>query len=210
MEAEFWYDKWAQGTLGFHEGRPNRLLTAYFDALALAQGSRIFLPLCGKTRDCAWLLEQGCRVVGCELSEIAIRDLFAELHVTPQVSLVDEFMHFSAPGIDMFVGDFFALPADRLGHVDAVYDRAALVALPWAMRSRYASHLQMTTACAPQLLIVFEYDQRVMDGPPFPIHGDEVRQHYSAAYRVREVARLDVDGKLKGMAEATEVAWLLT
>ena len=80
---------------------------------------------------------------------------------------------YSADGIDIFAGDIFEITADVLGPVDAVYDRAALVALPEGMRRRYAAHLAGITAVAPQLLVTFEYDQAEMDGPPFSITEEE-------------------------------------
>jgi thiopurine S-methyltransferase len=79
MEHSFWHERWESGRIGFHQGKPNKLLLAHFHALGLADRSRVFLPLCGKTRDIAWLLSQGYRVAGAELSELAIRQLFEEL-----------------------------------------------------------------------------------------------------------------------------------
>ncbi len=44
----------------------------------LAAGSRVLVPLCGKSVDLLWLVGQGCDVTGVELSEIAVRAFFAE------------------------------------------------------------------------------------------------------------------------------------
>ena len=136
MEASFWHDKWAKGEIGFHEGQPNAHLVAHFDTLGLAAGSRIFLPLCGKSGDLGWLLERGHQVVGIELSEVAIRQLFDDLGLEPAITEAGALKHFAVEDMDIFVGDLFALTPEQLGPVDAIYDRAAMVALPPQTRPR--------------------------------------------------------------------------
>ncbi|MBM7066027.1 thiopurine S-methyltransferase [Actibacterium sp. 188UL27-1] len=209
MEAQFWYDRWTNNQIAFHQHEINALLIAHLPALALPENGRIFVPLCGKTRDIGWLLSQGYRIAGAELSTRAIEDLFQDLGLTSARSQTGRLERFSAPGIDIFAGDIFDLNAATLGPVDASFDRAALVALPPDMRPRYTRHLTTITANAPQLLITFEYDQTVMDGPPFSLSTEEVTNHYSAAYTLTNPARVKVRGGLKGKCPATEVAWLL-
>ena len=209
MEASFWHNKWAANEIGFHESAPNPLLLQYVDALALAEASRLFLPLCGKSLDIHWLLSQGYRVAGAELSETAIRQLFEELGMQPSISTVGSLQLFSGKNIDIFVGDIFDLSAETLGPVDAVYDRAALVALPEETRPRYASHLLEISGQAAQLLICFEYDQHLHVGPPFSISDAEVRQQYGDIYALSLLGRTDVAGGLKGKYPARENVWLL-
>ena len=209
MEADFWHQKWEKDEIGFHRSETNPFLVAHFDKLDLAEGSRVFLPLCGKTRDFAWLLASGYRVVGAELSEVAIQCLFKDLRVEPTISRLDQLSHYSAKNIDIFVGNIFNMSAKLLGIIDAVYDRAALVALPTSMRNAYASHLIQITQAAPQLLITFEYDQRLIDGPPFSINEEEVRHHYAATYQLKPVERKEVAGGLKGKVTSVEAIWLL-
>lgn len=81
MDAQFWHDRWANNEIGFHKSEANPLLVKYFTDLALAKGSRVFVPLCGKTLDIPWLLSNDYRVAGAELSPIAIEELFAQLGV---------------------------------------------------------------------------------------------------------------------------------
>lgn len=208
MEHSFWHDRWESGRIGFHEGRPNALLVAHFSALAVPEGGRVFVPLCGKTLDIDWLLDGGYRVVGAELSELAIRELFERLGVAPVIADLGALKRFSAPDIDIFVGDVFALTPELLGTADAILDRAALVALPARMRETYAAHLVELTNTAPQLLICFEYDQSLQSGPPFSIDHEEVHRHYAHAYEITQLAREDVAGGMKGVA-AMESVWLL-
>jgi thiopurine S-methyltransferase len=209
MDASFWHQKWKQNDIGFHESEPNPALVKYFKELSLAKGSRVFLPLCGKTLDISWLLTQGYRVAGAELSSIAIEQLFAELGVKPKVSSAGKLEHISAKNIDIFVGDIFSLSGKLLGPVDAIYDRAALVALPVATRKRYTAHLMKITDTAPQLLITCEYDQSLMNGPPFSVSNTEVQQHYGERYDMTLLSSMDIAGGIKGKCAAKENVWLL-
>jgi len=209
MEPEFWHRKWHENEIGFHMSEVNPMLVAHFAQLGLQPGQRIFLPLCGKTRDIAWLLDQGYAVVGAELSSVAIDQLFNELKVTPQVMEYEEMLHYQAPNLDVFVGDVFYLSEGMLGPVDAVYDRAALVALPENLRTRYASHISTISGYAPQLLITFDYDQTQLQGPPFCVNEAEVRQLYSARSLLRLVSEA-VPGGLKGVCPAQELVFLVS
>jgi thiopurine S-methyltransferase len=209
MDASFWHQRWKKNEIAFHESKANPLLVKYFKELSLAKGSRIFLPLCGKTLDISWLLSHGYRVAGAELSKIAIEQLFMELGVQPNISGVGEVDQWSAKNIDIFVGDIFALSRKLLGPVDAIYDRAAFVAFPEEMRNRYTAHLTEITDKAPQLLICYNYDQRVMEGPPFSISNEEINRHYTGKYDLTLVASANVSGGLKGKCAAKETVWLL-
>ncbi|MFZ5876873.1 MAG: thiopurine S-methyltransferase [Nitrospirota bacterium] len=209
MDPSFWHQRWAKNEIGFHEPKANPLLVTHFKELSLPKGCRVFVPLCGKTLDIAWLLSQGYRVAGAELSEVAIAQLFAELRVAPQISTIGTLKRYNEADLDIFVGNIFDLSGSVLGAVDAVYDRAALVALPDHVRARYTAHLMEITNRAPQLLISYVYDQRVMDGPPFSVPNEEVAQHYGRRYDVRLITSTDVPGGLKGKCAATENVWLL-
>lgn len=208
MEHSFWHERWESGRIGFHEGRPNQLLVTHFSALAVPDGGRVFVPLCGKTLDIGWILSRGHQVVGAELSELAIRQLFEELGVDPTISDMGALKRYSATDIEIFVGDIFALTLEMLGPVDAVFDRAAFVALPEEMRTEYAQHIAHITGKAPQLLITFEYDTSVLDGPPFSIDSDELEQRYGDSHELSTLAMDAVAGGFKGL-EAFERVWLL-
>lgn len=208
MDPDFWLKRWERNEIGFHEGEANHQLVAHFQALALPAGARVFVPLCGKTRDIAWLLAQGHRVVGAELSELAIRQLFAELGVAPEIAPAGALIRYSAAGIDIYGGNIFDLSRDQLGPVDAVYDRAALVALPPAMRDRYAAHVAAITDRAPQLLLCFEHDHPLTAGPPFSIDAAEVARLCDGSYRPRLLQREPLAGGVRGQP-AIDAVWLL-
>lgn len=209
MDHSFWHAKWEKNEIGFHEKQANPLLVRNFDALSLEKGGRVFLPLCGKTLDIPWLLSKGVRVAGAELSNIAVEQLFDELGITPAVSAIGSLKHYAAAGIDIYAGDIFDLSASTLGPVDAVYDRAALVALPAEMRLRYSAHVADITGRADQLLICYEYDQSLQPGPPFSVTGEDVHRYYAGLYEVKHLMSVDVPGGLRGKCAATESVWLL-
>ena len=209
MDPSFWHQKWERNEIAFHGREANPLLVAHFEALSLPQQSRVFLPFCGKTLDIHWLLSRGYRVAGAELSAMAVEQLFSELGVEPEISAIDQVRRYSANGIDIFVGDFFTLSHTVLGPIDAIYDRAALVALPEAMRAQYAAHLIDIAQQAPQLLITYVYDQAMLNGPPFSVDHDEVAQRYRQSYQLKLLASVDIAGGLKGKCAAAEHVWLL-
>lgn len=209
MDPSFWHQRWEKNEIAFHEGKANPLLVKHFHELSVAKGRRIFVPLCGKTLDISWLLSHGYRVAGVELSQLAIEQLFMELGVQPEIATVGNVEQWSANNLDIFVGDLFAVSGKMLGPVDAVYDRAALVAFPEDMRSRYTAHLTEMTGKASQLLICYDYDQSLMEGPPFSVSKEEVHRHYATTYALTLVASTEVSGGLKGKTPAKENVWLL-
>ena len=210
MDRHFWKQRWENNEIGFHQSEVNPLLIELFKQLLLAKGNRVFVPLCGKTLDIAWLLSKGHCVAGAELSQVAVEQLFIELGIKPNISSLGNIDRYSAKNIDIFVGDIFNLSRQVLGPVDAIYDRAALVALPEEMRQKYTLHLLTISNKAPQLLLSYEYDQSLMAGPPFSISHVEVKQHYADHYRLSFVKEISIPGGLKGKCPATESAWLIT
>ena len=209
MEPSFWHNRWQTNQTGWHERAVNPLLITHFPSLNVPPGKRVFVPFCGKSLDLGWLLSHGYDVAGAELSELAVTQLFAELGVEAHISEVGNLRLFRGEKIDIFVGDLFDLSRETLGPVDAVYDRAALVALPEAVRVHYTAHLKAISALAPQLVIGYEYDQTVVAGPPFSVTPDELHRHYSDSYTLTLLARVDVPGGLKGKCPAMEHIWRL-
>ncbi|MGN6108062.1 MAG: thiopurine S-methyltransferase [Kofleriaceae bacterium] len=172
-----WHSFWQQGRIGFHEGRPNRFLERYADRLA--SRPRVLVPLCGKTEDLAFLASRGHQVVGIELVEDAVRAFFAEHGVTPTVRPRGPFVEYASESITLLCGDMFAATRELLGPIDAVYDRAALVALPDEIRRRYVDLVRRLAGRGGAVLVVtLDYDQELMSGPPFAISEAELRALY--------------------------------
>ena len=192
MKADFWHNRWENQLTGFHLDEVNPHLKANWSLLKLEKNTRIFVPLCGKTLDLIWLAEQGFKVVGVELSALAAEAFFTENNLAAQQSQVDGFTLWQSENISIFCGDFFNLSNDILGKIDAVYDRASLIALPPVMRQDYAIKLMDLTQSASKLLITLEYDQSKMDGPPFSVSQSEVEALYSNGYEVKQQVAQDV------------------
>jgi thiopurine S-methyltransferase len=209
MDEDFWQTRWRQNQIGFHEGRANSLLLRFFDRLGLRADDRVLVPLCGKSFDLDWLIGQNFHVVGVEFNKEAVEEVFARLNLVPDVEVFGSLLRYRAKAIDIFVGDFFELTGSVFGTVNAVYDRAALVALPTAMRERYARHLAYLTISAPQLLITFDYDQTHMEGPPFSVSEAEVQKHYGAQYAVEQLASNVISGPLSQRCKGDENTWFL-
>ncbi|MCL6416402.1 thiopurine S-methyltransferase [Aestuariirhabdus sp. Z084] len=209
MNADFWHQRWAKGEIAFHESEVNPYLQQHIGLLNLVPGSRVFVPLCGKTQDIGWLLSKGYRVVGVELSELAVEQLFQALDILPEISSCGDLVLYRGESIDIFVGDLFHLSRSVLGPVDAIYDRAALVALTSSDRVRYCQHLMETTNRAPQLLVCYEYQQALLAGPPFSITVSEIERHYGRHYQLTQVEKNRVKAGLKGLDEVQETLWWL-
>ena len=210
MQPEFWLQKWQNNEIGFHEGAPNDLLVRHFAALSVPHGGRVLVPLCGKSHDMAWVRAAGFDVVGVELSRLAVEQFFAERGLSPQITKEGHLERFSAEGVTIFACDVFALDKATLGKVDAIHDRAAMVALPETLRPRYTQHLIALTDAAPVFLVTFVYDQSSRSGPPFSVDAAEVAAHYAATHQITEAESREVPGGLRDATAAAESAWLLT
>jgi len=209
MQTNFWQQRWKDNEIRFHEPEANAFLVDHLTGLNLTSGSRVLVPLCGKTLDIHWLLGRGYRVVGAELSKLAIDALFEEMEVIPCITRVGELLHYRAESIDIFVGDIFDLNAELLGPVQAIYDRGALVALPEDIRQRYVSHLLLISDAAPQLLITYQYNQQLLAGPPFSLGEAILSDYYRASYQLSCLGSRAVVDSFNGKIPAKESVWLL-
>lgn len=208
MDPKFWLERWQKNEIGFHAPKVQPALAKYWHALEVPKGASVFVPLCGKTIDMSWLAGEGYRVVGAELSELAVDAFFAEHGLTATVREIDGFKVKSSGGVEIWCGDFFALDRAKLPPLAATYDRAALVAMPPQMQPRYASKMaELMPAGAPVLLVGLDYDPKEMQGPPFNIPQARVRELYQDAF---DVAVLDAkDGLAKSDHLAKRgVTWL--
>jgi thiopurine S-methyltransferase len=193
MDPDFWHQRWREGRIGFHQDRPTPLLLEHWPALALAPGSRVFVPLAGKSLDLVWLAAQGHRVLGVELSPVAVEQFFAGHGLTPQVHDSRYGRHYRAGDIELLCGDVFGLDAEALAGCAAVYDRAALIALPPELRRRYVRelHAQLPAGCRG-VLITLEYPEHEKQGPPFTVPEAEVRELYGRDWEVATLERRDI------------------
>ncbi|MGI9247062.1 MAG: thiopurine S-methyltransferase [Steroidobacteraceae bacterium] len=203
MHPEFWHERWRTGQIGFHQSGPHPFLERWWPSLGVPAESRVYVPLCGKSLDMVWLAVRGHRIVGSELSEIAVREFFGEHASEPAARATGPFRVHAAGPFEIFEGDALALTPELLGPVAAAYDRAALVALPAPLRRTYADlFATLLPASARSLLVTFEYDQSRKAGPPFAVAEAEVHQLYGTAFVVERLDCVDIIEASPKFAEA--------
>ena len=216
MKKEFWLERWERSEIGFHQDEINPYLVQYWPELPCLRGSEVFVPLCGKSMDMVWLRQQGNFVLGVELSAIAVRNFFHEQGMSPERVSGGKFDNYIADGICLSCGDFFDLRKEDMAQVNAVYDRASLVALPPSMRESYARHLVDILPRGTQILLVtFDYPQSEMQGPPFAVSVNEVEALYGKYADIRLLAQEDAlvqnpRFKQRGVTRMEESIFLLT
>ncbi len=187
MQPEFWKTAWSEGRIAFHEGAPNTFLEKFADRIPQLPETRVLVPLCGKSDDLAFLAGRGHTVIGIELVEDAVKAFFAEHALVPTVTHHGALARYSAGSITLIAGDLFAVTREDVGPIEAIYDRAALVALPPDLRARYVAHLRaLAPAATPVLLITLDYPQDQLSGPPFALSDAEVRATYPHVEQLAE------------------------
>jgi thiopurine S-methyltransferase len=216
MQPEFWHERWRIGQIGFHQAGVDRSLERHWPALGVPpSGSRVFVPLCGKSLDLVWLREQGHVVVGVELSATALESFCLENGIPARRRRLANFDRYEAQNIELYRGDFFALSREHTGTVAAVYDRAALISWAPELRPAYVAHLAtLTPPEARMLLLTVEYAQAQMSGPPFAVDRDQVHDLYGANFAVEELSRECILGReerfrARGVTQLEEVCYRL-
>jgi thiopurine S-methyltransferase len=179
-----WHDRWAEGRIGFHRDAPNRLLEAHSQRL-LEGAQRVLVPLCGKSVDMPWLASKGVEVVGVELVPAAIEAFWEDQGLTPEVDHFHGFTRTSSGRMTLLQGDIFHLMLAHTGTVDAIYDRAALIAIPPARQPEYAHHmLSLLKPGGSMLLLTYDMPVPPEKGPPFSVHPDRVPALFGDAAQV--------------------------
>ncbi|WP_372829810.1 thiopurine S-methyltransferase [Psychrobacter maritimus] len=219
MNSKFWQQRWQEGRIGFHQFDVNPELIKHFSTLALPIGSQVLVPLCGKSVDMVWLAHAGYDVVGIELVESAVQAFFIEQNITPTIteftsaadgSTLKRYQgQLAGQTITLWVADIFALSPTAIGDIAAVYDRAALIALPADMRPDYSTQIIKLSNNAPQLLITLNYEQSKKDGPPFSISQEQLQQYYNANYKIIELESQSSTLNSAAELSVTEHVWLL-
>lgn len=207
--TEDWLGRWDQGRIGWHEAAGNEGLKTHWPVLP--QESSVLVPLCGKSPDLLWLAERGHVVVGVELSEIAVTRFFEEQDLEFERESSGPLERYSAKKIPitLYCGDYFSFQSQAF---DALYDRGALAALPPELRPGYVEHTrQLLKPDAARMVITLEYDQQVVNGPPFSVQAEELAGYWVDLVRVGEQSDLDTcppKFRKAGLTDILEVVWL--
>ncbi|MDC0239007.1 thiopurine S-methyltransferase [Candidatus Thioglobus sp.] len=183
-----WLEFWENNEINWHSDVVTQELEEYLGLLKLEPGDKVFFPLCGKSLDMIYLLNQGFSVIGVELSEIAIKQFFHENGLDFTITQLGEFNLYSATNIEIYCGDFFSLSSKNLFDVKAVFDRKSLIALDQNLRQKYVKHLNDIISLGVRiLLITLHYPQHQMSGPPFSVDKSEVESLFSMAFKYQEL-----------------------
>jgi len=175
MDPNFWHERWVKGEIGFHLNDVNPFLLKHWSALQASPNESVFVPLCGKSVDLIWLSRRCANVVGIELNQKAVEGFFSDNQLSPSIIQSEHFTLYQANNISLYCGDLFQLQQSNIANCTLIYDRASLVAFPPDMRRLYTSKLdELFSFPHKRLLITFDYNQQLMDGPPFAVSPDEV------------------------------------
>jgi len=224
MEIDFWLDRWNNDQIGFHQDRVNPYLSYFYGekgpVIDQREKLKVFVPLCGKSKDLLWLAQNNYEVFGVECSDRAVKRFFEDntlnyRHVEKDgagLYICDD-DRFSR--IEIFQGDFFTLEENALEGVTDIFDRASLVALPVDMRVEYVS--KITSLQQPgtrTLLVTLNFDPAEMDGPPFSVSDEEVMDLYSENFKIdklieKDVIELETGLKRRGLTALTESVFKL-
>lgn len=220
MEIEFWLERWNRGETGFHQQHVNPYLGYYYGEMGPTMekraGIRVFVPLCGKSRDLWWLQQNGYDTIGVECSEVAVEQFFTEQQLEFSKRKKGDHHSYTSGRLEILQADFFDLQAEDLGQITDIFDRASLVALPTTMRKQYVDKITALQQPGTRtLLITLTYPENEMDGPPFSVSEDEVRELYSDRFNIEKLAAKNIledepRMKQRGLTSLTETAYKLT
>ncbi len=183
-----WLKFWENNETTWHGDRITQELVEYFELFELETRDKVFVPLCGKSLDMIYIMNQGFSVVGVEISEIGVRQFFSENNLTYKITKVDDFDLYSSENLEIYCGDFFSLTSKHLNNVKAVLDSKSLIALEPDLRQKYAKHLNDIISLGVRILLVtLNYPQHQMSGPPFSVDESEVESLFSMAFESRKL-----------------------
>jgi thiopurine S-methyltransferase len=213
MENDYWLSRWQKGDIKFHQLDINPYLLKYYPLLALEPNNTILVPLCGKTQDMLWLQQQQLRVVGVELSDQACSDFFKENDLEHSISQKDNFIVYQGEHIELFCGDFFELKQNQVGKIKAVYDRAAMIALPLEYRQRYVDKIVELTEVGSKIVLISLESGHQPQTPPFVINEKEIIGFYQKHFKIQileETPEHTPHLIAKGYDDMCSVVYLLT
>ena len=194
-----WLKFWENNETNWHGDRITQELVEYFELFELETRDKVFVPLCGKSLDMIYIMNQGFSVVGVEISEIGVRQFFSENNLTYKITKVDDFDLYSSENLEIYCGDFFSLTSKHLNNVKAVLDSKSLIALEPDLRQKYAKHLNDIISLGVRILLVtLNYPQHQMSGPPFSVDESEVESLFSMTFESRELRSFnDIENESK-------------
>ena len=223
MEIDFWLERWNNNQLGFHQQQVNPYLVYFYGekgpAVEQRQNLKVFVPLCGKSKDMLWLSQNAYKVFAVECSDRAVNDFYEENALNYKRAEKDQHAFYQssdlASVIEIYQGDFFELQSNDIEDITDIFDRASLVALPVELRQRYAEKMaDLQKLGTRTLLVTLTFDPKEMNGPPFSVTEKEVNELYSKNFSIQKLLTKDVLNeeaglKKRGLTELTESVYKL-
>ena len=208
---EFWHDRWQDENIGWHQDKYNDLLIKYWPMINVIEEGNVLVPLCGKSLDMLWLAKQGYNVYGLEMIQKAVETFFLENRLEFDIVDIAKHKKYSSQSFTIFQGDIFDLDAGIIS-ADAWYDRAALIAIDPSNRQDYVNQIRKQTRLgAVGLLITFYYPQKQMQGPPFALHDDDVRELFSDGFDLECLENINLQyEKDRGLTNVTSSVFKIT
>lgn len=189
MDRAYWEAVWREEEQGFHQAEVNPYLERFWTRLGLMPNARVLVPLCGKSLDMNWLLSEGHDVIGVDLS-LRAQEEFLAARQEPVRFSEQGGVKLAYQGALLFAaGDVFHLRQEMLSSVDAIYDRAALVALPPAVRQNYALFLAQCLQPEAKILLITRQAPEPRQQPPFNISEEEVAELYASNFHIEKLHR---------------------
>ncbi len=185
MEISYWKSRWRKNNTGWHMTEVYPMLPELWPKLALRDNATVLVPLCGKSRDMQWLAAQGFHIIGVEASSKALEQFMQSSDRQFSRTHSHGYTVFTSTDINLWQGNFLNLPQRAIGPVNAIYDKASIVALPPEMRKEYSRKLlNLCNDTTEIFLQSFEYEQKEMNGPPFSVDENEIRSHFDQRFNI--------------------------
>jgi thiopurine S-methyltransferase len=212
---EFWLNRWHDQKIGFHQTVVEHDLQEFWPRCAPPAGATVLVPLCGKSLDLLWLRARGHRVLGAELSSIAVEQFCLENAVPARRRQQGMRQEFTSDGLSIICDNLFRMSTEEVGHIAAVYDRAALISFNPDMRKQYVHHLtRLTHTGTRTLLLGIEFNQKETAGPPFSLSPQDVEALYASHHDIVPLSRRDIlaqDARMRdrGVTRLNQTTYLL-
>ena len=212
MDQNYWIGRWQRGETTWHQEEVEPSLITYFSDL---EPTRVLVPFCGKSRDLSWLIAQRHEVIGVEVSELACQSYFQENGISYRQISQGSSTLYQGGNVSILNADFLTIERSHVGEIGAVYDRAALIALPSDMRMQYTQQMiRLVRSCAKSqgfkfLQIILERTPTDPQGPPFSVTQKELETLYGGFFDIRFLHREDAGKGAIACTKREESAYLL-
>jgi len=192
IDCNYWKNRWENNDTSWHTPETHPLLIQLLDTLKLRECDTVFVPLCGASIDMLYLTKKGYFVIGNEISPLACEHFFIKNEINYKKTHCKDFDLYKGDNILLYCGDYFNLTPELLGRkVSAVYDRAALIALPESLRRRYVNKLfTLLSPSMNTLLITIEYENE-RNAPPYLVDEKELYNLYCNDYNLELLGKFN-------------------